>query len=195
MIHLELLKMQIAETPAAMEHVNVIAAQVRRLDEVVQGFLRFTRPEDLELEVVPVRKLFDDIMPIVTAEAQKSGIDVRLDLPDNLPPVMADLGLLQQAFLNLALNACQAMPTGGRLRITAVARPGRRVEVAFEDTGVGIPPEHLEKIFHLYFTTKEHGTGIGLSMVYRIIQLHDSDIEVQSAPGGGATFRVLLRQG
>jgi signal transduction histidine kinase len=111
-----------------------------------------------------------------------------------LPSVSADSAMLQQAFLNLALNAFQAMPAGGRLRIAAAARPGRRVEVMFEDNGVGIPPEHLEKIFDLYFTTKEHGTGIGLSMVYRTVQLHDGEIEVQSVVGNGTTFRVLLRQ-
>ena len=86
------------------------------------------------------------------------------------------------------------MPQGGRLRIAATARPGRRLEVVFEDTGVGIPPEHLARIFDLYFTTKEHGSGIGLSLVYRTVQLHDGDIEVQSVPGRGTTFRLLLRQ-
>ncbi len=121
-------------------------------------------------------------------------MDVSVDVPPTVPQVRADPGMLQQAFLNLALNACQAMAQGGRLRITAAGRPGRRVEVVFEDTGVGIPPEHLERIFELYFTTREHGTGIGLSMVYRTVQLHDGDIEVQSVPGRGTTFRMLLRQ-
>jgi two-component system NtrC family sensor kinase len=101
---------------------------------------------------------------------------------------------LQQAFLNLALNACQAMPSGGRLRIAANTRGRGRVEVVFEDSGVGIPPEQLGRIFDLYFTTKDQGSGIGLSMVYRTVQLHDGDIEVQSVPGRGTTFRVTLRQ-
>jgi signal transduction histidine kinase len=99
--------------------------------------------------------------------------------------------MLRQAFLNLAINACQAMPNGGSLRLVCAAAR-KQVEVRVEDTGVGIPPENLEKIFDLYFTTKHHGTGIGLSMVYRIIQLHDGEIEVRSTPGRGTTFRVLL---
>jgi signal transduction histidine kinase len=84
------------------------------------------------------------------------------------------------------------MSSGGTLRLVAAAASRNRVEVRVEDTGVGIKPEHLSRIFDLYFTTKERGTGIGLSMVYRIIQLHDGEIEVQSTPGRGTTFRVLL---
>ena len=174
----------------------MIAAQVRRLDEVVQGFLKFTRPEDLKLQPVDIAPLLDDLMPIIRAEAQQdrrrraarvSGRSARRSAPTP--------ALLQQAFLNLALNACQAMPQRrppphrGRAR-----RPNRRIEIVFEDTGVGIAPEHLTRIFDLYFTTKEHGSGIGLSLVYRTVQLHDGEIEVQSVPGRGTTFRVQLRQ-
>ncbi len=193
MIHLELLKMQVHDTPA-VEHVQVIAAQVRRLDEVVQGFLKFTRPADPDLRPTALDSLVRELLPIIHAEASKSGVDIRVEVPASLPDVSADAVMLQQAFLNLALNACQAMPHGGRLRIAAAPRPHRRVEVVFEDTGQGIPPEHLEKIFDLYFTTKDQGTGIGLSMVYRTVQLHDGDIEVQSVVGKGTTFRVMLRQ-
>ena len=90
------------------------------------------------------------------------------------------------------LNACQAMPTGGTLRVHCEAVRGHRVSISFADTGVGIPPEHLQRIFDLYFTTKEKGSGIGLSMVYRTVQMHDGEIEVQSTPGAGTTFRLLL---
>ena len=194
MIHLELLKMKVGEMPDALEHVQVIAAQVRRLDEVMQGFLKFMRPEDLELQATAVAPLIEGLMPIISAEAGKSNVDVHVDVPTTLPLVSADPVMLQQAFLNLALNACQAMPDGGKLRISATPRAGRRVDILVEDTGVGIPPEHLEKIFNLYFTTKERGSGIGLSMVYRTIQLHDGEIEVQSVKGSGTRFRVTLRQ-
>jgi signal transduction histidine kinase len=86
------------------------------------------------------------------------------------------------------------MPNGGRLRIAAVTKPGRKIEVRFEDTGVGISPEQLPRIFVLYFTTKPQGSGIGLSLVYRTLQLHDGEISVESVPGRGTTFRLLLRQ-
>jgi signal transduction histidine kinase len=84
------------------------------------------------------------------------------------------------------------MPNGGTLRLSCAPASRHRVEVRVEDTGVGIPPENLGKIFDLYYTTKDDGTGIGLSMVYRIVQMHDGDVEVQSTPGRGTTFRVLL---
>ncbi len=196
-IHLELLKEQLSAathgaSASAMDHVAIIAAQMRRLDEVVQGFLRFIRPEDLKLERVQPGVLIDAIRPIVSAEAERHGIDLRIEIANGLPDVRVDSGMIQQALLNLALNACQAMPGGGRLRLGASAAGGKRVEIVCEDTGPGIKPEHLDKIFDLYFTTKESGSGIGLSMVYRAVQLHDGEIQVQSIPGRGATFRVLL---
>jgi signal transduction histidine kinase len=194
MIHLELLKMRVEEQPEALDHVKIITAQVRRLDEVVQGFLRFTRPEDLKFQPVALAPLVDSTMPVIRAEAEKSGVEVRLEFPSNLPPVSGDPGLLEQAFLNLGLNACQAMPNGGRLRIAASPTADGQVEILFEDSGIGITPSDLERIFDLYFTTKEHGSGIGLSLVYRTVQLHDGEIEVQSTPGRGTTFRIKLRR-
>jgi len=176
----------------AMQHVEIIENEIRRLDEVVQGFLKFTRPEDLKLQPVRVNQLFDEILPVVRPEAERNNVKIEVDAPATVPPVNGDASMLRQAFLNLAINACQAMPNGGTLHLSAAPVTGNRVEIRFDDTGVGIPAEHLEKIFDLYFTTKDHGTGIGLSMVYRIIQLHDGDIEVESTQGRGTTFRVLL---
>jgi signal transduction histidine kinase len=177
----------------ALQHVDVIAGEIKRLDEVVQGFLKFSRPEDLTLQPVALATLFDEIVPIVRPEADRSNVALTVECHD-VPDVNGDPGMLRQAFLNLALNACQAMPHGGSLRIHCAAARGRRVAVAFTDTGVGIKPEHLQKIFNLYFTTKEKGSGIGLSMVYRTVQMHDGEIEVQSIPGKGTTFTVLLPQ-
>jgi len=179
---------------SALEHVEVIESEIRRLDGVVQGFLKFTRPEDLRLAPVRVPELLAAIQPIVDPEAKKNGVKVSMDCQAGLPPVNGDAGMLRQAFLNLAINACQAMPQGGSLRITCAPMSHQRVQVRFEDTGVGIAKEHLSKIFDLYFTTKDHGTGIGLSMVYRIVQLHDGEIEVESTQGRGTIFRVLLPQ-
>jgi signal transduction histidine kinase/HAMP domain-containing protein len=176
----------------ALAHVEVIESEIRRLDEVVQGFLKFTRPEDLRLQAVRVTTIFEEILPVIEPEAQANHVRVEVDAPPTVPPVNGDAAMLRQAFLNLAINACQAMKDGGTLRLSCAPVSRDRVEVRFEDTGVGIPAEHLGKIFDLYFTTKDHGTGIGLSMVYRIIQLHDGEVEVQSTPGHGTTFRVLL---
>ena len=178
---------------AALEHVQVIANEIRRLDEVVQGFLKFTRPEDLKLQPISLPALLEEIAPIVRPEAERAGVELVIEC-NGVPDVNGDPAMLRQAFLNLALNACQAMPNGGTLRIHCEAARGRRVRVSVIDTGVGIKPEHLQRIFDLYYTTKEKGSGIGLSMVYRTVQMHDGDIEVQSTPGVGTVFQVLLPQ-
>jgi signal transduction histidine kinase len=139
-----------------------------------------------------VPALFDETVPVIEPEARKNNVRVLVECPPSLPPINGDAGMLRQVVLNLAINACQAMPGGGTLRLVGAPAAKGRVELRVEDTGVGIPPENLQKIFDLYFTTKHHGTGIGLSMVYRIVQLHDGEIEVQSTPGRGTTFRLLL---
>jgi len=208
MIHLELLRQKVAarkastgaragvatlDTDDAGQHVDVIANEIKRLDEVMQGFLKFSRPEDLKLQPVQLSALFDEVMPIVKPEADRTGVQLVVECND-MPDVNGDTTMLRQAFLNLALNACQAMPNGGTLRITCSKTRDRRVAIRFIDTGIGIKPEHLEKIFNLYFTTKERGSGIGLSMVFRTVQMHDGEIEVQSTPGAGTTFTVLLPQ-
>ena len=217
MIHLELLRQQVAparptssarstgagqtavvadppmDRTEAIQHVDVIAHEIRRLDEVVQGFLKFARPEDLKLQPLSLRALLDEIVPIVRPEADRAHVQLTVDC-DGAPDVNGDPAMLRQAFLNLALNACQAMPGGGTLRIHCESARGRHVAIVFTDTGVGIAPADLQRIFDLYFTTKEKGSGIGLSMVYRTVQMHDGDIEVQSTPGSGTTFRLLLPQ-
>ena len=181
-----------AEVLGVLSHVEIIESEIRRLDEVVQGFLKFTRPEELRLGPVQMSDLFAEIMPIVEPEAKAHRVKVEVEVPPSLPPVNGDASMLRQAFLNLAINGCQAMPNGGTLRLVCAPAGGERVEARVEDTGIGIPPHDLARIFDLYFTTKDHGTGIGLSMVYRIVQMHDGELEVQSTPGSGSTFRILL---
>ena len=178
---------------AALQHVDVIAGEIRRLDEVVQGFLKFNRPEDLKLQPVSLATLFTEVLPIARPEAERTGVTLSVAASD-APDVNGDPAMLRQAFLNLALNACQAMPNGGTLQIRCEATRSRRVMVSFADTGIGIKPEHLSRIFDLYFTTKSKGSGIGLSMVFRTVQMHDGEIEVQSTPGAGTTFRIFLPQ-
>jgi signal transduction histidine kinase len=212
-IHLELLKQKLsrqlvaagdvplgtaapalAAGPDVTKHVDVISKEIRRLDEVVNGFLKFARPEELKLQPVRIATLISDVATTAATEAERRGITLTADCPESLPAINADPGMLGQALLNLALNGCQAMPDGGTLKIGCRTGARRTVEVTVEDTGVGIPPEHLGRIFDLYFTTKEKGSGIGLSMVYRIVQLHDGEVEVQSTPGRGTRFRLTFPQ-
>jgi signal transduction histidine kinase len=210
-IHLELLKQKLEAHQAVLagappprhvpaqgvdmnKHVHVIGQEIRRLDEVMMGFLKFARPDELKLQPVQLADLITDVVTIVQPEAEKNRVAVKVDCSAALPEINADPGMLKQAILNLALNACQAMPDGGTLKLACRATSRRQVEVDVEDTGVGIPPEHLSRIFDLYFTTKEKGSGIGLSMVYRIIQLHDGEVEVESTPGSGTRFRLIFPQ-
>lgn len=208
-IHLELLKQKLgalhepivvpagprAGRPLDLEkHVRIIADEIRRLDQVVVGFLKFARPDELKLQPVRLCALLNEVTSITAPEAESRRVVIRTDCPANLPDINADPGMLQQALLNLTINACQAMPDGGTLRVACRAAAGRRVEIDIEDTGVGIPPEDLGRIFDLYFTTKEKGSGIGLSMVFRIVQLHDGEVEVQSTPGRGTTFKLIFPQ-
>jgi signal transduction histidine kinase len=210
MIHLELLKQRLSvpvvshadgdpagrtagpDVAAALGHAAIIAGEMRRLDEVVQGFLKFARPEDLKLQAVSLCRLVEQVVAVIAEDARKQRVEIHIECPLDLPALRGDPGMLHQAFLNLVLNAVQAMPEGGRLRIAGAAVADSRVEVVFEDTGVGITPEHLDRIFDLYFTTKGVGSGIGLSVVYRTVQLHDGEIEVRSTLGHGTVFRLLL---
>ena len=137
--------------------------------------------------------LFDEVVPIVQPEADRNGVELTVDC-DGALAVDGDPTMLRQAFLNLALNACQAMPEEAALRIVCKPATRGRVAILVADTGMGIKPEHLNRIFDLYYTTKAKGSGIGLSMVYRIVQMHDGEIEVESTPGKGTTFKILLPQ-
>lgn len=178
----------------ALAHVEIIAAEIRRLDEVLQGFLKFTRPEELKLQPIAVSQLIEDVVRVIEPEASAAGVEIKIEGATSAPDINGDPAMLQQALRNLALNACQAMPGGGTLRLAAAPAPGRRVTLTVQDTGAGIKAEFLSRIFDLYFTTKPQGSGIGLSMVYRTVQLHDGEIEVESIEGRGTTFRLRLPQ-
>jgi signal transduction histidine kinase len=191
-IHLELLKQKLAAGRPAAEHVEIIEHEIRRLDERIQGFLKFVRPEEVSFGPVALAPLVASVVLAVQPEAQRAGVTIDRACTDPALRVEGDAAQLRDAFLNLAQNAIQAMPRGGRLTIACSPASNRRVSVRVEDTGVGIAPENLTKIFELYYTTKERGTGVGLSMVYRTIQIHNGDIDVESTVGVGSTFIVTL---
>lgn len=191
-IHLELLKQKLAAGKPASTHVEIIEQEIRRLDERIQGFLRFVRPDEVSFAPVPVARLLSSVLDAVQPEAQRAGVSINRGCTDPSLHVEGDAAQLRDVFLNLAQNAIQAMPRGGRLSVSCTALPNQRVRVRVEDTGVGIAPENLAKIFELYYTTKERGTGVGLSMVYRTIQVHNGEIDVESTVGVGTTFIVVL---
>jgi signal transduction histidine kinase len=185
------------------EFLDIIVEEVNRLNKIVSQFLDYARPYRGEQRPLEVNEAVRKTLQLLAKEQGQHDTDIVTDIVTNfaegLPPVRADAEQLLQVFLNLSLNALQAMPQGGRLLIsTSLRRATRRgaaaafLEVRFRDTGVGIPPGDQRNLFIPFFTTKEKGTGLGLPISQRIIENHGGTIEVRSQPGEGATFTVLL---
>jgi PAS domain S-box-containing protein len=191
-IHVELLKDQLpAAEEGVQESLQVIESEIRRLDRVVQGFLKFVRPQELALKASDLNRLVEEVVGLLRMEWEAAGIQFELQLDEGLPPCAVDEELIRQAILNILLNACQAMPQGGQARVETL-REGTLICIRITDQGVGIPPEELDKIFRLYYTTKPDGSGVGLSLVYRTAQLHDGDVRIVSDVGRGTTVSLFL---
>ena len=150
------------------------------------------RPQELKVGPVAVGSFLEEIARLMEPEAASAGTKIVLDVVEGLPPVSGDAELLKQAFTNLVANAIQAMPGGGKVTLAARCGAEGTIEVRVIDEGVGIPPEDRDRIFRLYYTTKPDGSGIGLSMVYRIVQLHDGHIDIESEVGRGTTMIMTL---
>jgi signal transduction histidine kinase len=192
MIHLELLKERLDAPPQDVQQsLDVIGGEIRRLDRVVQGFLHFMRPHELHLKPIDVVTLLQSAVVLVEAEWQSRGICFAIEVAPALPVVEGDEELLRQVLLNLIQNSCQAMPRAGVVTVGARAED-HTLLIEVTDEGVGIAPEEVERIFSLYYTTKTDGTGIGLSLVYRIVQMHDGSIDVRSELGRGTTMTIRL---
>ena len=176
---------------ASQQAVQVLDKEIDRLDAVVKRFLDFTRPMEVRLEATQLAELLNEVLEIAQPQLEKSGIQVARLLPIDVPEVYADRGLLKQAVLNLVLNGAEAMPSGGQLRVM-LSRRGEMAEISVGDTGKGIAPEHRQKIFQLFFTTRPGGSGIGLASTFRIVQLHNGSIDFTSEVGRGTTFRIEL---
>jgi signal transduction histidine kinase/HAMP domain-containing protein len=192
MIHLELLRERLGDSAGDVrQSLEVIGSEIRRLDRVVQGFLRFMRPQELALKRLDLNALLTSLVALLEAEWGSHGVRFVLETSPELPELSADEELLRQAFLNVLQNAGQAMPKGGTVTLRT-EQAFRAVRVTIIDDGVGIPPADLDKVCRLYFTTKPGGTGIGLALVYRIVQLHDGTLEIRSDEGRGTTVTVTL---
>ncbi|MDP2391448.1 MAG: ATP-binding protein [Acidobacteriota bacterium] len=191
-IHIELLRAKLDAASPAFPHLDVIAGEIRKLDDRIQGFLKFVRPEEVSFGPVPLAPLIRNVLAAVGPEADRAGVTVHAGCSDPALLAEGDAAQLRGVFLNLAQNAIQAMPKGGRLSMVCSALPDHRVSVRVEDTGVGIAPENLERIFELYFTTKDRGSGMGLALVFRAVQIHNGSIDVESTVGVGTAFIVVL---
>jgi signal transduction histidine kinase len=171
--------------------VDLMQGEVTRLNAIVEEFLALARPLPLSPAPVAVGALLEELAARVESQARAASIAVRVSVPEPAPVVVADRRHLEQVLLNLVLNALQAMSPGGT--VTMEARTARdRVEIAVADTGPGIPPEALPRIFDPYFTTRPAGLGLGLTIARRIVEAHGGSLDVASPPGQGARFSVRL---
>lgn len=191
-LHLQLLQNKLEKTdPDARRHIDVIGNEIHRLDRVVQILVDFTRPRDLHLEDVDMRKVLEDVAVLAAPEAGRHGVRLAQEFSQEPLMVKVDPDLMKQAVLNLILNGLQAMTGGGTLTLAA-HREEEAIITEVRDQGSGIPIEVQEKVFELYFTTKKEGSGIGLAQTYQIMQWHYGSVEFDSIAGAGTTFRLRL---
>lgn len=195
-IHIQLMKKatkacRMNEQGNVGHYLDVLAEEVERLNHIVVDFLFAVRPMNFEPEVADLNAFLSSIMEFMGAELRQSGILPILELEEGLPPMPFDPRLLKQAILNLVKNAIAAMPSGGELTMST-ARQGDDVAISVTDTGTGIDEETLQKIFEPYFTTRETGSGLGLTLVFKIAREHGGEIQVTSKPGIGSTFTITI---
>jgi len=191
-LHLQLLQDKLRQTdPDTRRHIDIIGSEIHRLDRVVQILVDFTRPRDLHLEELDLRRLLEEVALLAAPDAAQHGVTVSTTLPSDPLQVKVDEDLTKQAILNVVINGVQSMPEGGTLTISAT-RENDTVLTEIRDEGCGIPPELQEKIFELYFTTKKGGSGIGLAQTYQILQWHYGSVDFESVDGQGTTFRLRL---
>lgn len=191
--HLQMLELELGEaTPETREELSTIKREIKTLDRMVVSLLDFTRPLQPNLADTDLTDLVSEIASLVRPQAETKNVAVKLTTTSS-PIIQADRTLLRQALLNVVTNAVECMEEPGTVEI-AVDETDEGVTLAVADQGPGIPDEMREKIFNLYFTTKgKRGSGIGLAMTYRIAQLHNATLDVDSEPGQGTTFTFRFR--
>ncbi|MGI9066404.1 MAG: sensor histidine kinase [Pyrinomonadaceae bacterium] len=172
---------------------NQLKSEVARINRHITDFLKYSRPSALELEPLDLRSEAEDAMRVISAQAAESGIETSLKEENKVPLVVADKDSLRSVFTNLLINSLEAMDgEGGSIGIKLAGEAVDRVRVEITDTGRGIAPEDIAKIFEPYYSTKETGTGLGLAIVKKAIDDHGGSISVSSKEGGGTTFTIML---
>ncbi len=180
-----------AENTVAREVAGYISTEIDRTNSLITRFLEFARPMKLKLQPTDVPAVIDRAISQFENEGRVPGVSVYKNYSPDIRPVPMDGELMERVLYNLILNAAQASPARGT--VTVKTRPvDSSVEIAVIDTGTGIDPKHMENIFNPFFTTKNDGVGLGLAIVSKIVDEHDGKIVVESNPGEGSVFRVLL---
>jgi signal transduction histidine kinase len=188
LMHVELAQIKLGRGDHDVtQQMEIISSEILRLDRVVKTFLDFTRPVEMRSTEVPVDAFLSELAALARPQAEAAGIKVSMNLGASGAVMVVDSDLLKQATLNVVVNAIEAMPQGGELRFASSVDEDE-AEIRISDSGSGISPDKRDKIFQLYFTTKKKGSGIGLAMAFRIVQLHNGKIDFFSEPGKGTTF-------
>ncbi|MBI5480902.1 MAG: HAMP domain-containing protein [Deltaproteobacteria bacterium] len=190
-LNAELLEEELQQQPDGARLCRAIQHEVDRLNALTQEYLRFARLPQPKLERQDLRPALTSLLDFIREDARARGVTVVAQLPDSLPSLDLDEGQLRQALLNLCRNAVEAMSGGGTLTVR-VAAAGERLEISVADTGAGIAAEHLPRVFEPFFSTKEHGTGLGLALTQHIVAAHGGTISIDSTPGRGTEFVVRL---
>lgn len=195
-IHIQLIEKLLTakdppDIPAISKHLDVVKDEIERLKQIVVDFLFAVRPMDIQLLTENPGAIVREVVELVKYEAEKNKVSVKVSIDKNIPDLLLDKRQIKQAVLNLAQNAIAAMPKGGKLGF-AVSCANEEVKIAISDTGTGIPESQLSKIFEPYFTTKKNGTGLGLTITFKIIKEHSGEITVDSKEGKGSTFTIHL---
>ncbi|MBN2328544.1 MAG: HAMP domain-containing protein [Candidatus Omnitrophica bacterium] len=188
----ELLRNRFAGQQGEEELANFILEEVHRLSRVVNDFLLFARPPEPHFDEVPVERLFDEMVEYFNKQPMEGAYELITEAGES-PSIAADLHLCRQVFLNLFINAQQAMPAGGRIILRATALSAQEVAVEVEDEGAGIHPDQIDKIFDPFYTSKDSGSGLGLSLVHQIAASHGGRVEVDSVLGKGSRFRLIFQ--
>lgn len=182
------------------ELMDELLGEADRINTIIEGLLSFARPAEPKLETVRVPDLLESTIALVRTMARKAKVEIRCDVHPEQDAIQGDPAQLRQVFTNVLLNAIQAMPEGGVLSISVspfeevvgVGRSRKRTWIEFRDTGVGIAPEDLERIFDPFYTTKREGTGLGLAISYGIVERHGGEIDVESEVGKGTRVRIKV---
>lgn len=179
------------ETTSIFHNISLVEQEIDRLNSIVVDFLFAVRPMDITLILDRAEEVVAEVVELMRYEAENQHIHIVTKIEPNLPDVMIDRKNLKQALLNIMKNAIGAMPEGGVLTIS-VEEKNDELQIAVSDTGIGIPEELMAKIFEPYFTTKESGSGLGLTITFKIVKEHNGEITVESTPGKGSTFTIHL---
>jgi two-component system nitrogen regulation sensor histidine kinase GlnL len=199
----QLLKRTLTPDPALREHTDIIIREVDRIDHLMEQLLNLSRPAKLDLGPLNIHEILDQVLLLEKQQGKNAKITVRKHFDPSLPPIRGDRNQLTQVFLNIVKNSLQAMAGNGDLAVTTrmetdfhIREPGKErdkfIWVDIKDNGPGISEENLPHIFSPFFTTKNHGTGLGLAVCHRIVKEHGGMIRVESRASEGTTFKVSL---